>query len=55
MVKHGLKTVRTLYTEDRNPGVAKLCFKTISIYLGNVIKDPNEEKFKKINLTNDAF
>lgn len=54
-VKHGIKTVRTLYTEDRQPGVAKTCFKTISIYLANVLKDPNEEKYKKINLTNAAF
>ena len=55
LVKHGLKTVRTLYTEDRQPGIAKTAFKTISVYLGNVLKDPNEEKFKKINLGNEAF
>ena len=47
--------MRTLYTEDRQPGVAKTAFKTISVYLGNVIKDPNEDKFKKINLGNEAF
>ena len=35
-IKHGIKTVKTLYTEDRQPGVAKLCFKTISVYVGNV-------------------
>ena len=28
LVKHGLKTVKLLYTEDRQPGVAKTCFKT---------------------------
>ena len=55
MVKHGIKTVETLYTEDRQPGVAKTCFKTISVYLGNVLKNPDEEKFRKINLGNDAF
>ena len=55
MIKHGLKTVRTLYTEDRNPGVAKTCFKTISVYLTNVLKNPTEEKFRKINLANEAF
>ena len=55
LVKHGLKLVNTLYTEERNPGVAKTCFKTISVYLGNVLKDTNEEKYKKINLGNDAF
>ena len=55
LVKHGLKTVRTLYTEDRQPGVAKTCIKTISIYIGNVLKDTKEEKFRKINLSNDTF
>ena len=24
-IKHGIKTVKTLYTEDRQPGVAKTC------------------------------
>lgn len=52
LVKHGLKTVRTLYTEERQPGVAKTCFKTCHVYLTNVIKDPTEEKFKRINLSN---
>ena len=55
LVKHGLKTVRTLYTEDRQPGVAKTCFKTLNVYLGNLLKDPNEEKFKRINQANEAF
>ena len=55
LVKHGLKIVKTLYTEDRQPGVAKTCFKTCQIYLTNVLKDRNEEKFQKINMTNDAF
>lgn len=47
--------MKTIYTEDRQPGIAKTCFKTITVYLGNVLKDPNEEKYKKINLTNEAF
>lgn len=55
LMKHGLKLVRTLYTEERNPGVAKTCFKTLSLYLGNVLKNPNEEKFKRINMGNEAF
>ena len=54
-IKHGIKTVKTLYTEDRAPGVAKTCFKTIGIYTGNVMKDPSDPKFKSINLANDAF
>lgn len=55
MIKHGLKTVRTLYTEDRQPGVAKTCFKTISIYLTNILKDPAEEKYRHIKKSNEAF
>ena len=55
LVKHGLKTVRLLYTEDRQPGVMKTCFKTCHVYLGNLLKDPNEEKYKRINLSNEAF
>jgi len=55
LVKHGLKTVKTLYTEDRQPGVAKTCFKTCQVYLTNVLKDRNEEKFQRINLANEAF
>ena len=55
IVKHGIKTVNTLYTEDRQPGLAKTCFKTISVYLGNILKNPDEEKFRKINLSNEVF
>lgn len=55
LVKHGLKIVKTLYTEDRQPGVAKTCFKTCQVYLNNVLKDRNEEKFQRINMANEAF
>lgn len=54
-IQHGIKTVKTLYTEDRQPGVAKLCFKTIATLTGNVIKDPNEVKYQSINLENKAI
>jgi hypothetical protein len=54
-IKHGIKTVKTLYTEDRQPGVAKTCLKTISVYTGNVVKDPSDPKFQSINLGNEAF
>ena len=54
-IKHGIKTVMTLYTEDRQPGVAKTCFKTCSIYAGNVLKDVNDPKYQSINLANEAF
>lgn len=55
LIKHGIKTIKTLYTEDRQPGVAKTAFKTISVYTGNVVKDPNEPKYQSINLANEAF
>ena len=44
-VKEGIKIIKTLYTEDRSPGIAKTAFKTISIYLKNVLKVPVEDKF----------
>ena len=38
----------------RAPGVAKTCFKTCSTFAGNVLKNPSEEKFRKVNLDNAA-
>ncbi|CDW78340.1 pub domain-containing protein [Stylonychia lemnae] len=55
LVKHGIKLVKTLYTEDRQPGVAKTCFKTLTVYLNNAINNPTEDKFKRINQANEAF
>jgi len=54
-IKHGIKTVKTLYTEERNPGVSKTCLKTVNIYCSNVMKDPSDPKFQSINLANEAF
>lgn len=55
LVKHGLKTVKTIYTEDRQPGIAKTAFKTCHTVLTNALKEPAEEKFRKINLGNENF
>lgn len=55
MIQHGIKTIKTLYTEDRQPGVAKTCFKTICVYTSNVLKDPSDPKYQSINLENKAF
>ena len=46
--------MKTLYTEIRAPGVAKTCLKTCATFLGNVIKDQSNEKFRRINLDNNA-
>ena len=54
-IKQGIKTVKTLYTEDRAPGVALTCLKTCSVYAGNVLKDVNDPKYQQINLGNEAF
>jgi hypothetical protein len=53
-VQKGIETVKTLYTEIRSPGVAKTCFKTCCTFVRNVMKDPENEKFRKINLDNEA-
>ena len=50
----GKDKVKTLYTEARAPGVAKLCFKTVATFAGNVLKDVNNEKFRRVNLENAA-
>ena len=38
----------------RAPGVAKLCFKTSCTFIRNLLKDPDNEKFRRINLDNEA-
>jgi len=47
--------VRTIYTEDRQPGIAKTCFKTIHTLLNNLMKDPTNDKFKRVNMANEAI
>jgi hypothetical protein len=54
-VKEGMKIVETLYTEERNPGVAKTCFKTYHTFCKNILKDPSEEKFRTLNLNNEKI
>jgi hypothetical protein len=53
-IEHGITTVKTLYTEMRAPGVAKLCLKTCCTFIRNLMKDPDNEKFRRINLDNEA-
>jgi len=54
LVEHAIKTIKTLYTEIRAPGVAKTCMKTCATFIKNVQKDPSNEKFRKVNLDNNA-
>lgn len=53
-IEHGITTVKTLYTEMRAPGVAKTCLKTCCTFIRNLIKDPENDKFRRINLDNEA-
>jgi hypothetical protein len=53
-IEHGITTVKTLYTEMRAPGVAKTCLKTCCTFIRNLIKDPDNDKFRRINLDNEA-
>ncbi len=54
-VKEGIKIVETLYTEERQPGIAKTCFKTFHTICKNILKDPSEDKFRRLNLTNEKI
>lgn len=55
LVAHGITLVTTLYTEFRAPGVAQTCIKTCQTLINNLIKDPANEKFRKVNLDNEAI
>jgi hypothetical protein len=54
MFELGKNKVSNMYTESRAPGTAKLCFKTCATFAGNVLKDVNEQKYRKVNLDNAA-
>lgn len=51
----GIEMVASLYTEMRCPGVAQTCFKTCFQLLNNLLKDPSNEKYRKVNLENNAI
>eukprot|EP01016_Furgasonia_blochmanni_P024464 TRINITY_DN2637_c0_g1_i3.p1 TRINITY_DN2637_c0_g1~~TRINITY_DN2637_c0_g1_i3.p1 ORF type:complete len:337 (+),score=112.60 TRINITY_DN2637_c0_g1_i3:389-1399(+) len=50
-----IKQMKTVYPVTMYPQQLKTCFTTIKIYLENILKNPGEEKFKKINLSNENF
>lgn len=55
LVEHGIKTVKTLYTDIRAPGVAKTCLKTVHTFIKNVAQSPDDERFRKVNLEKPAI
>jgi len=53
--QQGVKIIKELYPDFRHPEVAENCFKLLKAYLSNLLKDPENEKFRKINKENKAF
>lgn len=51
----GVKIIKELYPDFKHPDVAENCFKLLRAYLTNLLKDPENEKFRKINKENKAF
>ena len=47
-----LKTIKTLYPPFRAGQTLKNCYSTIRIVLSNILKNINEDKFKKVKMTN---
>lgn len=45
----------TLLLVQEDDAKVKRAFQTLLTYLGNVSKNPDEEKFRKIRLTNQTF
>jgi len=50
-----LKAIKTLFPSFRDGDKTKNCFSTIKIILGNITKNPTEEKYRKVKSTNPNF
>jgi hypothetical protein len=51
-IQYYIKSIKTVYNPFRAGDTLKICFKTLKIMLSNVVKNPNEDKFKTIKLSN---
>ena len=51
-VSYYLKTIKTVYNPFRHGDTLKNCFNTMRVILNNIIKNPGEEKFTKVKLSN---
>ncbi|KRX06977.1 UBA-like protein [Pseudocohnilembus persalinus] len=54
-VEDCIKSTVTAHPQKIFPDKAMTTLKTIGLYIGNIIKNPDEEKFRKINTGNNAF
>jgi hypothetical protein len=50
-----MKQMRTVYPTFSYPDTIRTCLTTIKTILGNILKNPTEQKFQKINLSNENF
>ena len=51
-IQNFIKSIKIVYTPFRSGDTMKICFKTMKIMLSNILKNPNEDKFKTIKLSN---
>jgi len=51
-IQYFIKTIKTVYNPFRAADTLRNCFKTLKIILSNIVKNPNEDKFKTIKLSN---
>jgi len=51
-IQYFIKAIKVVYNPFRAAETLKNCFKTLKILLSNLIKNPNEDKFKHIKLSN---
>jgi len=54
-MKEAEKGIRNIDKVYRGQKEGKKLYKTLVLYLKNIIKDPNNEKFRKINAENKGF
>ena len=50
-----LKSIKTLYPNYRNPGVARTALTTLRVYTSNIMSNPEEHKYRSIKKDNKAF
>jgi hypothetical protein len=53
-IEHFSKAIRTLYPTFRGEEAIN-CFNTLKVVLNNILKNPAEEKFRKVKMTNPNF
>lgn len=54
-IAHYVNAIKTLYPQFREGDLSKNCFSTLKTILNNIVKNPEEEKFRKCKLTNPNF